>query len=318
MLEIMRNYDTDVLALAGGVGGAKLALGLARVLSPEQLTVVVNTGDDEVFYGLNISPDLDTVMYTLAGIANPETGWGIAGETFNMLERLRAYGEDTWFGLGDKDVATHIRRTHLLRNGETLSQVTSKLAAALGVRQRIVPMTDDSLRTVVDTEIGSLAFQDYFVKHRSEPKALAVRFETDGDARPSPGFDVALNEADIIVYCPSNPYLSVAPILEVTGVRERIGQFSGKRVAVSPIVGGEAIKGPAAKLMAEFGVEPSCVGVAKQYVGLCDVFVIDDVDATRAREIESLGMDVLVCNTIMVSDEDKTTLARKVLDVALR
>ena len=314
----MRNYDTDVLALAGGVGGAKLALGLARVLSPEQLTVVVNTGDDEVFYGLNISPDLDTVMYTLAGIANPETGWGIAGETFNMLERLRAYGEDTWFGLGDKDVATHIRRTHLLRNGETLSQVTSKLAAALGVRQRIVPMTDDSLRTVVDTEIGSLAFQDYFVKHRSEPKALAVRFETDGDARPSPGFDVALNEADIIVYCPSNPYLSVAPILEVTGVRERIGQFSGKRVAVSPIVGGEAIKGPAAKLMAEFGVEPCCVGVAKQYVGLCDVFVIDDVDATRAREIESLGMDVLVCNTIMVSDEDKTTLARKVLDVALR
>ena len=314
----MQSYDTNVLALAGGVGGAKLALGLSRVLAPEQLTVVVNTGDDEVFYGLNISPDLDTVMYTLAGIANPETGWGIAGETFNMLERLSAYGEDTWFGLGDKDVATHIRRTNLLRNGETLSQVTSKLAAALGVRCRIVPMTDGSLRTVVDTEIGSLAFQDYFVKHRSEPKAKAIRFETDGDINPSPGFDTALNEADIIVYCPSNPYLSVAPILEVAGVRERIGRFSGKRIAVSPIVGGVAIKGPAAKLMAEFGVESSCVGVARQYVGLCDVFVIDNVDATRAGEIESLGMDVLVCNTIMTSDEDKTDLARKALDVALR
>lgn len=314
----MRNYDTNVLALAGGVGGAKLALGLSKVLSPEQLTVVVNTGDDEVFYGLNVSPDLDTVMYTLAGISNPETGWGIAGETFNMLERLSAYGEDTWFGLGDKDVATHIRRTNLLRNGDTLSQVTSKLAAALGVGCGIVPMTDDSLRTVVDTEIGSLAFQDYFVKHRSEPKAIAIRFESDGDVRPSPRFDIALNEADIIVYCPSNPYLSVAPILEVAGVRERIGRFSGKRIAVSPIVGGEAIKGPAAKLMAEFGVDPSCVGVAKQYVGLCDVFVIDEVDAGRTKDIESLGMDVLVCNTIMTSDEDKIELARKVLDVALR
>ncbi|MDP6451871.1 MAG: 2-phospho-L-lactate transferase [SAR202 cluster bacterium] len=314
----MPSYDTNALALAGGVGGAKLALGLAKILTPEQLTVVVNTGDDEVFYGLHVSPDLDTVMYTLAGIANPESGWGITGETFNMLERLSAYGEDTWFGLGDKDLATHIRRTDLLRNGETLSEVTAKLATALGVNHGIVPMTDDSLKTVVDTEIGSLAFQDYFVKHRSEPKANAIRFETDGGASPSPGFDNALNDADIIVYCPSNPYLSVAPILEVAGVRERIKLFSGRRVAVSPIVGGEAIKGPAAKLMAEFGVEPSCVDVAKQYVGLCDLFVIDDVDAGRANDIEALGMDVLVCNTIMNSDEDKTELAGKVLDFALR
>ena len=314
----MPGYDTNALALAGGVGGAKLALGLAKILDPDQLTVVVNTGDDEIFYGLHVSPDLDTVMYTLAGIANPETGWGITGETFNMLERLTAYGEDTWFGLGDKDLATHIRRTNLLNNGESLSEVTSKLSAALGVEHAIVPMTDDSFRTIVDTEIGSLAFQDYFVKHRSEPKATAIRFDTNGGARPSPGFERALSESKIIVFCPSNPYLSVAPILEVTGIRERIARFPGKRIAVSPIIGGAAIKGPAAKLMAEFGVEPSCVDVAKQYIGLCDAFVIDNIDADRANEIDSLGMDVLVCNTIMTSKEDKMALARKVLDFALR
>ena len=314
----MPGYDTNALALAGGVGGAKLALGLAKILDPDQLTVVVNTGDDEIFYGLHVSPDLDTVMYTLAGIANPETGWGITGETFNMLERLTAYGEDTWFGLGDKDLATHIRRTNLLNNGESLSEVTSKLSAALGVEHAIVPMTDDSFRTIVDTEIGSLAFQDYFVKHRSEPKATAIRFDTNGGARPSPGFGRALGESKIIVFCPSNPYLSVAPILEVTGIRERIAGFPGKRIAVSPIIGGAAIKGPAAKLMAEFGVEPSCVDVAKQYIGLCDAFVIDNIDADRANEIDALGMDVLVCNTIMTSKEDKMALARKVLDFALR
>ena len=314
----MPRYDTNALALAGGVGGAKLALGLAKILDPDQLTLVVNTGDDEIFYGLHVSPDLDTVMYTLAGIANPETGWGITGETFNMLERLTAYGEDTWFGLGDKDLATHIRRTNLLNNGESLSEVTSQLAAALGVEHAIVPMTDDSFRTIVDTEIGSLAFQDYFVKHRSEPKATAIRFDTNGGARPSPGFERALSESTIIVFCPSNPYLSVAPILEVTGIRERIAGFPGKRIAVSPIIGGAAIKGPAAKLMAEFGIEPSCVDVAKQYIGLCDAFVIDNIDADRANEIDSLGMDVLVCNTIMTSKEDKIALARKVLDFALR
>ena len=314
----MPGYDTNALALAGGVGGAKLALGLAKILDPDQLTVVVNTGDDEIFYGLHVSPDLDTVMYTLAGIANPETGWGLTGETFNMLERLTAYGEDTWFGLGDKDLATHIRRTNLLNNGESLSEVTSKLSAALGVEHAIVPMTDDSFRTIVDTEIGSVAFQDYFVKHRSEPKATAIRFDTNGGARPSPGFGRALGESKIIVFCPSNPYLSVAPILEVTGIRERIAGFPGKRIAVSPIIGGAAIKGPAAKLMAEFGVEPSCVDVAKQYIGLCDAFVIDNIDADRANEIDSLGMDVLVCNTIMTSKEDKMALARKVLDFALR
>jgi LPPG:FO 2-phospho-L-lactate transferase len=205
-----------------------------------------------------------------------------------------------------------------LNNGESLSEVTSKLAAALGVEHAIVPMTDDSFRTIVDTEIGSLAFQDYFVKHRSEPKATAIRFDTNGGARPSPGFGRALSESKIIVFCPSNPYLSVAPILEVTGIRERIAGFPGKRIAVSPIIGGAAVKGPAAKLMAEFGVEPSCVDVAKQYIGLCDAFVIDNIDADRANEIDSLGMDVLVCNTIMTSKEDKMALARKVLDFALR
>lgn len=300
--------------MAGGVGGAKLAVGLANLLPSEQLTVVVNTGDDESFYGLHVSPDLDTMMYSLAGIANPETGWGIEGETFNMLDRLKGYGVDTWFGLGDKDLATHIRRTELLRNGATLSHVTEKLAAALGVAHKIVPMTDAELRTVVDTEMGPLAFQDYFVRLRSEPKATGIRFESDDPAPPSPGFDSGLEEADAIVFCPSNPYLSVAPILEVSGVRERIQGFRGRRLAVSPIVGGDAIRGPAAKLMSEFGIQPSCVDVAKGYVGLCDIFVIDEVDSGHADEIEALGMDVLVCSTVMTSEEDKIALAREVLD----
>lgn len=308
--------DVKVLALAGGVGGAKLALGLSKILSPAQLTIVVNTGDDETFHGLHVSPDLDTVMYTLAGIANHETGWGIAGETFHMLERLRAFGEDAWFSLGDNDLATHIRRTNLLRNGSTLSEVTSQLTHSLGVVHDIVPMSDDPLKTVVDTDIGVLAFQEYFVKYRSEPKVSEIRFQREKDTNPSPRFNKALVQSNVIVFCPSNPYLSVAPILEVDGIREKIKKFSGTRVAVTPIVRGKSIKGPAGKLMSEFGVEPSCVHVAKQYRDLCDVFIIDDLDSDKAAEVESLGMKVLVCNTIMNSDADKIALAQMVVDIA--
>jgi|TARA_B100001971_G_scaffold213872_1_gene248655 LPPG:FO 2-phospho-L-lactate transferase len=308
--------NTEILALAGGVGGAKLALGLSKLLPPDDLTVVVNTGDDEEFHGLHVSPDLDTVMYTLAGLSNPETGWGIQGETFNALERLMAYGADTWFGLGDKDLATHIMRTMMLGQGNSLSDVTLSLSRALGVAHDIVPMSDDRVRTIVETEIGPLAFQDYFVKHRCEPKATAIRFDGGAAAEPSPGFKRALESSDAIVYCPSNPYLSVAPILEVGDVREKVGHFPGIRIAVSPIVGGEAIKGPAAKLMAEFGIEPSCVDVAKQYAGLCDCFVIDEVDRGVAGEIESLGMRVEVCNTVMVTEQDKIDLGCRMIEIA--
>lgn len=304
------------LALAGGVGGAKLALGLSKILTPSCLTVVVNTGDDEEFHGLHVSPDVDTVMYTLAGLSNPETGWGITGETFRTLERLNAYGADTWFNLGDKDLATHIRRTDLMRQGYTLSQVTELLRKALGVAHPIVPMSDSPVRTMLMADIGELAMQTWFVKHRCEPAVSAIRFDGAEESQPAPEFARALRESDGLVFCPSNPFVSVAPILAVPGVRGAIRDFKGLRVAVSPIVGGQAIKGPAAKMMDELGIESSCVGVAQQYKGLCDVFVLDDVDTDRAGDIEALGMRAAVTNTMMLTDGDKVRLAQYVCELA--
>ena len=300
------------LALAGGVGGAKLALGLSKILTPPNLTVVVNTADDEEFHSLHVSPDVDTVMYALAGLSNPETGWGITGETFRTLERLKSYGAETWFNLGDKDLATHIRRTDLLRRGYTLSEVTESLKTALGVAHPIVPMSDDPVRTMLMTDIGELAMQTWFVKHRCEPSVSAIRFEGAEESLPAPEFSRALSESDALVFCPSNPFVSVAPILAIPGARAAIRDFTGLRVAVSPIVGGQAIKGPAAKMMVELGIESSCVGVARQYQGLCDVFVLDDVDGDRVEDIEELGMRAAVTNTMMISDADKARLAEYV------
>ena len=298
-----------VLALAGGVGGAKLATGLAKVLSPEELTIVVNTGDDEVFHGLHVCPDLDTMMYALAGLTNQVSGWGIAGDTFNSLEMLGRYGGPAWFNLGDKDLATHIRRTELLRQGWTLSEATHELCRRLGVGHRVVPMSDDRFRTIVETEEGDLTFQAYFVKRQCQPVAKGVHFEDEDNARASPGFLTALEGATSIILCPSNPFLSIAPILAVPGVKERIASFSGTRVAVSPIVGGEAVRGPAAQLLGELGHQVSCVGVATQYTGICDIFLIDEVDRCHAGAIRDLGMRVEVAPTIMVTDEDKVGLA---------
>ena len=303
------------LALAGGVGGAKLALGLSKTLPPSQLTIVVNTGDDEVFHGLHVSPDVDTVMYTLAGLSNPETGWGITGETFQALGRLKEYGADAWFNLGDKDLATHIRRTDLLRQGCSLSEVTQSLRSALGVEHPIVPMSDDPVRTMLSTDLGELPMQTWFVKHRCEPAVSEIRFAGAEHAQPAPEFERALSESDALVFCPSNPFVSVAPILAVPGVRDAIEGFNGLRLAVSPIVGGQAIKGPAAKMMAELGIESSCVGVAKQYQGLCDVFVLDDVDGDRAEDIEALGMRAAVTNTMMITDADKVRLAEYICEL---
>ena len=307
--------NSKVLALAGGVGGAKLALGLRDILDEESLAIVVNTGDDEEFFGLHVSPDLDTVMYTLGGIANPDTGWGISGETFRSLNRLRQYGVDTWFNLGDLDMATHIRRTQLLGQGNTLSEVTNSLCSSLGIAHSIFPMTDDTLKTIVITEISEMSFQEYFVKNRCDPRVISLRFDSPSECSPSPGFVTALNESDLLVFCPSNPFLSVDPILAVTGVRKKIENFRGARIAVSPIVGGEAIKGPAGKILRELGHEVSCVGVAKRYVDLCDVFIIDNVDADLASTIEKLGMRVVVTNTIMNNDQEKRTLAREILSL---
>ena len=307
--------NSKVLALAGGVGGAKLALGLRDILDEESLAIVVNTGDDEEFFGLHVSPDLDTVMYTLGGIANPDTGWGISGETFRSLNRLRQYGVDTWFNLGDLDMATHIRRTQLLGQGNTLSEVTNSLCSSLGIAHSIFPMTDDTLKTIVITEISEMSFQEYFVKNRCDPRVISLRFDSPSECSPSPGFVTALNESDLLVFCPSNPFLSVDPILAVPGVRKKIENFRGARIAVSPIVGGEAIKGPAGKILRELGHEVSCVGVAKRYVDLCDVFIIDNVDANLASTIEKLGMRVVVTNTIMNNDQEKRTLAREILSL---
>ena len=305
-----------VLALAGGVGGAKLCLGLSRILDPGDLDIVVNSGDDEEFYGLYVCPDLDTVMYTLAGLSNSETGWGVAGETFVTLESLGRLGEDTWFGLGDKDLATHIVRTNMLRSGSSLCDVTYQLCETLGVKHRIAPMTDQPVRTIVQTAGGPLTFQEYFVKFRCEPIVEGLEYSGACDARMSEPFRDALDRCDVLVFCPSNPYLSVAPILSIPGVRSTIEDFRGPRIAVSPIVGGAALKGPAAKLLDELGEDVSCVGVARQYSGLCDLFVIDAVDRGLAEEIEKLGMTPIVFNIVMSTDADKVALARDVLEAA--
>ena len=298
-----------ILAIAGGVGGAKLVLGLTRVLPPNALTIVVNTGDDETFHGLHVSPDLDTVMYTLAGLSDQEQGWGLAGESFRTLDALGRLGADTWFRLGDIDLATHIRRTDMLRQGRTLSEATREMCASLGLAHAIVPMSDEPVRTIALTDEGELAFQDYFVRRRCEPAISGLRFEGAADASPSPGFRQALDECEAIVICPSNPLVSVGPVLAVPGVFDAIERFTGPRVAVSPIVGGEALRGPAAKMLAELGEQVSCVGVAHRYLGLVDVLVIDRADAQHVDEITHLGMRPYVTDTIMRTDEDKTRLA---------
>jgi len=307
--------DGKVLALAGGTGGAKLALGLARVLPPERLVIVVNTGDDECFHGLHVSPDLDTIMYTLAGLVNQETGWGLAGDTFNALEMLRKYDVDTWFNLGDRDLATHMRRTQLLRLGHTLSQVTQDLCHRLGVEHRVVPMSDQPVRTVLSTDAGDLPMQTYFVRQRSEPKVSSIDYVGAESAEASPQFAAALAEAELVVFCPSNPYLSVGPILAVPSVRRTIEEMSSPqlRVAVSPIVGGAAIKGPVAKIMAELGREVSCLGVAQTYRGICDVLVIDQQDVHLVPDIERMGLKPLVTPTVMNTEADKIALARRIL-----
>lgn len=309
-----------ILALAGGVGGAKLARGLADVLDPGRLTVAVNTGDDFEHMGLPISPDLDTVMYTLAGRANPDTGWGVAGETWSFMEAVGALGGETWFRLGDRDLATHVLRRRMLDRGNTLSEATDTLAGALGIRHRIVPMSDRAVRTVVETDEGALPFQDYFVRRRCEPRAAAFRFEGIEAAAPSPGLSAALTDPDLeaVVICPSNPYVSVAPIVGIPAVAEFIDARTVPIVAVSPIVGGQAIKGPAAKMMVELGTETSALGIARHYGGRIDGLVIDEVDAPLETDIEALGTAVRVVPTVMRSEEDSMELARETLTFASR
>lgn len=303
--------DAKVVALAGGVGGAKLVYGLAKLLPPDHFTIVGNVADDFELYGLHISPDLDTVMYTLAGVANPATGWGIKGDTRQMLEMLRAYGEDPWFGLGDRDLATHLLRTEWLRQGMTLSEVTTRLLRGLDVQSWLLPVTDDPLATMVETvEYGVLGFQEYFVRHRWQPTVRRLWFEGAEQARLSDAVRDALCTADVIVMCPSNPVLSIAPLLAVPGMRETLAARRGKCVAVSPFIGGKAVKGPAEKIMREMGLEISPRGLAGYYAGLLDGLVIDEADRDQPS---ADGVPVLVTNTLMQSSEEKVRLAGEIL-----
>ena len=307
--------EVRVLALAGGVGGAKLALGLAHILDPGELVVAVNTGDDEVFHGLHVSPDLDTMMYTLAGLSNPEMGWGIQGDTFGALDMLQKYGVEIWFNLGDRDLATHIRRTQLLNQGLTLSQVTEDLCSALKIEHPIVPMSDQPVRTVLETDEGSLSMQDYFVRRRAHPAVSSVKYVGADRAVPSPRLLTALSQARVLVVCPSNPALSVEPIVQVSGMKKLLSSFSGLRVAVSPIVGNDAVRGPAGRIMAGMGQEVSVVGVAHCYREFCDVLVIDRQDEELAPAVAQAGLRPVVTNTIMETLQDRVQLARTVLSL---
>jgi LPPG:FO 2-phospho-L-lactate transferase len=305
-----------IVALAGGVGGAKLAHGLYATLDAGALTVVLNTGDDFDLYGLRIMPDADTVLYTLAGLANPATGWGIAGDTAEMLGMLQRYGEDTWFWLGDRDLATHILRTVRLHAGWSPTRAIAACAEALGVRAALLPMCDEQVATMVQTPAGELPFQDYFVRRRQRDEVIAVRFDGIERAAVPAGVSVTLDEAETIVLCPSNPLVSIGPILAVPGMRERIQRSSATKVAVSPIVGGKALKGPADRMLAGLGVEVSPYGVASLYRDVVEGMVIDRMDAVHGKRIEALGVRVLVTDTVMRVETDRARLAREVLAFA--
>lgn len=302
-----------IVALAGGVGGAKLADGLYRTLPANHLTVVVNTADDLDLFGLRVCPDLDTVTYTLAGLANPATGWGVDGDSFATLEMLGRYGRDVWFQLGDRDFATHIARTERLRAGASLTAVTAELTAALGIAAVILPMSDEPVATQVVTPEGTLDFQDYFVHRHQADTVTGVVFRGIDRAQVSGAVQRALAEAAAIVFCPSNPIVSIGPLLAVPGMRERIGAHPGPKVAISPIVGGRALRGPADRMLASLGHEVSAYGVAALYRGLIDGMVIDEVDAALAPRIETLGMRVLVAPTIMADPDTRSALAARVL-----
>lgn len=303
-----------IVALAGGVGGAKLAHGLAQILKPDELTVIVNTGDDFEHYGLYVCPDLDTVCYTLAGLANPETGWGRADETWNAFENFSKLGGPAWFRLGDRDLGTHLERTRRLKGGDTLSQTTRDFCRAWGVEHTVLPMSDQPVRTMVNTDEGELAFQEYFVHRRCEPRVKGFRFDGVEDAEPAPGAREAIQSADAVVICPSNPWVSIDPILKI--FQYTFAQLDRPRplIAVSPIIGGRTVKGPAAKMYKELGIEPSAFAVANHYRGLLSGFVFDRRDAQLMESIKGLNMRACVTNTLMECLDDRKQLAAEVLN----
>lgn len=301
-----------IVALAGGVGGAKLAEGLAQVLPPDDLTVVVNTGDDFRIYGLYVSPDLDTVCYTLAGLNNPATGWGRRDETWNAVDNAARLGGPGWFRIGDQDFGTHLERTRRLKEGQALSQITADFCRAWGIPQRVIPMSDEPISTIVETvEHGNLPFQNYFVEHGCQPRVSGFHFEGVDRAKPAPGVLPAIEQADLVVICPSNPWVSINPILAVPGLRDAIAEKPV--IAVSPIIEGKVIKGPAAKMFAELGIHPSAKAVADHYGSLLAGFVLDQADQNLVEAFQGSGIIPLTANTIMVSAEDRKRVAQEVI-----
>ncbi len=303
-----------IVALAGGVGAARFLDGLVRLVPPGALYIICNTGDDAEIHGLHVSPDIDTVLYALAGLSDPRRGWGLRGDTFHCLERLGRLGAETWFQLGDRDLATHLYRTERLHQGATLSVVTRDLAAAMGVQATVIPMSDHPLRTRILTLRGGLEFQEWFVKRRCRDRVLRVRFEGGESAKPAPGVIEAIGGASAIILCPSNPIISIGPILKVPGIREALRRASAPIAAISPIVAGRALKGPAARMMKSMGLQASARQVALLYRDFLDTFILDRADERQARSIEALGMRVVVADTIMTSLARKKELARVALN----
>lgn len=309
--------NTKLLVLSGGVGGAKLVQGLADVLAPEQLTIVANTGDDFEHLGFYISPDIDTILYTLSGRSNVKQGWGHMNETWSFMQALKELDGESWFQLGDKDLATHVIRRQLLAEGATLSEATADISRRFGIKINIIPMSDCPIRTIIESAEREYTFQEYFVKHQCQPAVRKIKYHGLEQAKPSPGFTAALQDKMLkaIIITPSNPYLSIDPILAIPAIKNTLQQNKIPVIAVSPIVAGRALKGPTAKIMSELGVEVTAVSVAKHYTGLVDHFVIDDEDAGLAEAIRELGISVHSTNTVMLNMDDKRNLAADVLDI---
>ncbi len=303
-----------ITALAGGVGAARFLTGLVRVVDPKSLSVIVNTGDDMELYGLHISPDLDIVAYTLAGIVDEGKGWGFKGDTFQFLESLRKFGCETWFNLGDRDLATHVYRTMRLKQGLTLSEVTVEICGALGLETTILPMTNDKFETHIVTNEGMMHFEEYMVKRGAKDVVLGVEFLGAATAQPADGVLNAIENAELVVVCPSNPVVSIGTILSVKGIRDALKRSNARKVAISPIIAGAPVKGPADKLLRGLGVEVSALGVAKLYADFLDTFIIDSVDIAEKARIEQLGIDVEVTNILMRSLEDKIRLAECIVE----
>jgi len=302
-----------IVVLAGGVGAARFLEGLVQIIDPKNITVIVNTGDDENFYGLRVCPDIDTIIYTLSGNHNDKQGWGLKDETFTVINQLKKLGHDNWFTLGDKDFATHIHRTNLIKQGKTLSEITKNIAEHFAIPFTILPMSDNIFKTVITTPDGELSFQEYFVKRRFADKVLTITFNGMKRAKPAPGVLKAIDNADAIIIAPSNPIVSIGTILAVPDIREHIKNTKAKTIAVSPIVDGKAIKGPADTMLKDLGMDPSVIGVAKHYQDFLDMIVIDKQDKKQKKAIEKLGIKVIITDTMMKDIQTKKNLAQSVI-----